>query len=295
MSSIPGRPSSAGDEAISILQRVNRERVVVLGWAPAILMQLAHPLVAAGVAEHSRFLDHPLARFQRLGRTIGVMQGLMFSGPEEMERTARKVNALHGTVTGTLDAAGPGFAAGRRYTALDPELLLWVFASLLYTLPRTYELFVGPLSLEERDRFMVDAKQIGVALRVPATRLPEDTAALDRYLNEMLGGDVIRPSDTGHRLVGEILQPSWPLLARPLLALAALPAIGLLPPALRRAYGLRWTTHHERALKVTAWLCRHILPLLPRRFRYWPAANGRAGSRRSRIGKVRQPGTAVPW
>jgi uncharacterized protein (DUF2236 family) len=279
MNSILGQLSTDGAEPISMLQRVNRERVVVLGWAPAILMQLAHPLVAAGVAEHSRFLDHPLARFQRLGRTIGVMQGLMFSGPEEMERTARKVNALHGTVTGTLDAA-PGFAAGRGYTALDPDLLLWVFASLLYTLPRTYELFVGPLSAEEQDRFMVDAKQIGVALRVPANRLPEDTAALDRYLNDMLAGEVIRPSDTGHRLVGEILHPSWPRAARPLLALAALPAIGLLPPALRRAYGLRWTTHHERALKVAAWLCRHILPLVPRRFRYWPAANGQPISRR---------------
>ncbi len=198
-----------------MLQRVNRERVVVLGWAPAILMQLAHPLVAAGVAEHSRFLDHPLARFQRLGRTIGVMQGLMFGGPEEMERTARKVNALHRTVNGTLDEDASGFAAGSTYAALDPDLLLWVFATLLYTLPRTYELFVGPLSPSERDRFIADAKQIGVVLCVPPSLLPEDMAALDRYLEDMLAGDVITPSNTSHRLVGEILHPDWPRVARP--------------------------------------------------------------------------------
>ncbi|MGH2387570.1 MAG: oxygenase MpaB family protein [Chloroflexota bacterium] len=284
----PRRQPRPPQKEVTVLQRVNRERVVVLGWAPAILMQLAHPKVAAGVAEHSRFLDDPLARFRRLSRTIGVMQGLMFSGPEEMERTARKVNAIHGKVTGTLDSAAGSFPAGTPYQALDPDLLLWVFASLLYALPRTYELFVGPLSAEERNRFLADAVPVGVILRVPQERLPTDAAALDRYLASMLAGDVHTPSATGRDLVREILHPSWPRITYPLLWLASLPAIGLLPPALRRAYGLPWTKRHEQALQIMAWICRHILPLVPRRWRWWPAATGHAP-------KGRAARTAGPW
>lgn len=285
------------EEEVTVLQRVNRERVVVLGWAPAILMQLAHPKVAAGVAEHSRFLDDPLARFRRLGRTIGVMQGLMFSGSEEMERTARKVNAIHGKVTGTLDSSTGSFSAGTPYQALDPDLLVWVFASLLYALPRTYELFVGPLSAEERERFLADAVPVGVILRVPLERLPTDAAALDRYLALMLAGDVHTPSATGHRLVQEILHPAWPPITYPLLWLASLPAIGLLPPALRRAYGLRWTKRHERVLLILGWICRHILPLVPRRWRWWPAAHRpsrqRSGSTRDRSNRSTTPRRAT--
>ena len=49
----------------SVAERINGERLVVLGWGIAILLQVAHPLVAAGVAEHSSFTRH---RFSRLGR-----------------------------------------------------------------------------------------------------------------------------------------------------------------------------------------------------------------------------------
>src|SRR6185437_12848223 len=77
------RPARHSMDDLTVLQRVYRERVVLLGWGAAILMQLAHPQVAAGVAQHSRFLDTPMARFQRLSRTIKVMQALNFGNPDE--------------------------------------------------------------------------------------------------------------------------------------------------------------------------------------------------------------------
>jgi len=257
---------------LTVLQRVNRERVVLLGWGAAILMQLAHPQVAAGVAQHSRFLDTPMARFQRLSRTIKVMQALNFGNPDEVARAAHLVNTLHGRVNGTTESPAPGCPAGTPYSALDPNLLLWVLASLLYTLPRAYELFVGPLSAEDYDRFMIDARPLGVLLGTPEARLPRNAADLDHYLATTLASGDIAVGPTGKRLVGELLRPAWPWFARPLVWLAALPAIGLLPPAIRRAYHLPWTRRQRFALHALAWLCRRLLPLTPRRRRYWPAA-----------------------
>ena len=40
---------------MTIAERINAERIVLAGWGRAILLQLAHPLVAQGVADHSSF------------------------------------------------------------------------------------------------------------------------------------------------------------------------------------------------------------------------------------------------
>jgi len=51
-----------------------------------------------------------------------------------------------------------------------------------------------------------------------------------------------------------------------------LPAVGLLPPAIREAYGLDWDSRHARALRRLAATARHLPPLLPPTLRNWAAA-----------------------
>jgi uncharacterized protein (DUF2236 family) len=294
MSHGPPPRSPRTHEEISVLQRVNRERVVLLGWGTAILLQLAHPLVAAGVARHSRFLETPLARFRRLSRTIRVMQALNFGDPQEAARAANLVNAIHGKVVGELDCPVPGLPASAPYSALDPALLLWVLATLLYALPRAYELFVGPLTQREKDQLLEDARPLAVLLRTPSEMLPRTTADLEGYLDTMLAGGQIVVSDTARRLVGELTHPSWPWFTRPLVWLGTLPAIGMLPPALRQAYGLPWTRRHQWTLCVLAWLIRRVLPLVPRRRRYWPAAQLLAHPRRDTVSGAAGPLPGTP-
>src|SRR5262249_8552062 len=106
--------------------KVNRERVMLAGWGTAILMQFSHPLVAAGVAEHSVFCDHTRAWLHRMSRTVGAMLSLTFGTPEESAATAARIDAIHGRVTGTLAAPDGLYPAGTGYRARDPELLLWV-------------------------------------------------------------------------------------------------------------------------------------------------------------------------
>ena len=139
----------------------------MLGWGSAILMQLAHPLVAAGVAAHSRFDDGPLAYIERVRRTIGAMLSLTFGNEAQIRRAADGINAIHRRVHGRLNRQVGPYPAGTPYDATDPELLKWVHSTLIDSQLRTYTLFVGPLTADERDSYCAEAARLGPRLGIP--------------------------------------------------------------------------------------------------------------------------------
>lgn len=256
-------------------RRIHRERVLLAGWGRAILLQIAHPKVARGVAEHSRFTTEPWGRLRRLHRTLGSMLALTFGTGEEIEAVAGRINAIHDRVHGRL-----GEAAGARYSAHDPALLTWVHATLLDSFLLTYRLFVRPLSHAEADRYCAETSAIESLLEIPAGRLPRTEGDLREYLDDMLASGAIEVTDAARDLAREVIAPPAPRVLRPLLALAALPAVGLLPPAIRAAYGLPWDGRREWALRVMAAASRSGLPLAPPVLRYWRVA--RRAARRDR-------------
>jgi uncharacterized protein (DUF2236 family) len=250
--------------------------VVLLGWTRAVLLQFAHPLIAAGVAEHSGFARRRRGRVRRLRHTVDAMLALCFGTDEAMHRAARGINAVHDRVNGALPAASGPFPAGRRYSAHDPDLLRWVHATLLDSLPLTYERFVGPLTAAEKDAYCAEASGIEPLLGIPPGYLPRSTAELRAYLDGMYAGGEIAVGDTARALAGDLLAPPARPLA-PLNALAHLPAIGLLPPAMREAYGFPWGPGREALLGGTAGAVRALLGVTPPALRHWPAAReGRA-------------------
>lgn len=256
----------------SVVQRVNAERVVLLGWGRAVLLQLAHPLVAEGVADHSTFRADARARLARLRRTLDAMLTLTFGTRAEAEAVARRIDAIHGRVRGTLAHATGDLPAGTPYFARDPALLLWVHATFADTALRTYELFVGPLTAAERDRYCAEAARGGPLLRIPEGVLPTSYAALQAYLEGMLASERIAVGERARALAAALLAPLGPLPLRPIEALLRLPIVGLLPARLRAGYGLSWTPHHARLLAAWAALSRRTVPRLPPALRYWPAA-----------------------
>ncbi len=92
--------------ADSITWRINREMIVVAGWGRAILLQLAHPAVAAGVHGHSSFRGSLRASFHRLHSTVGAMLSLTFGDTEQMVTAAAGINAIHDRVRGRVPAPG---------------------------------------------------------------------------------------------------------------------------------------------------------------------------------------------
>lgn len=248
--------------------RIHRERVLLAGWGRAILLQLAHPKVARGVAEHSGFTADRWGRLRRLHRTLSAMLALTFGSEEEAAASAARINAIHDRVHGRLDEA----AGGASYSARDPELLTWVHATLVESFLLTYRLFVGPVTQAEADRYCEEAGGIEVALGIPPGRLPRTEGRLREYLDAMLDSGVIEVTGTARRLSREVIRPPAPAVVRPALWLAALPAVGLLPPAIRAAYGYPWDGRRERVMRILAAATRGGLPLLPPALRYWAVA-----------------------
>ncbi len=255
----------------SITRKVNREIVVVLGWGRAILLQLAHPLVAAGVAQHSEFRRDFIGYLSRTRRTVGAMIALTFGPPAYAKARADGINAIHDRVSGSLERDEGVFPAGTRYSAHDPELLLWVHATLLDSVPLAYERFVGPLTDEEVDRYCVESAEMEIHLGMPRGTLPRDRIELRRYLDRMFAGGTIHVTSTARRLANDLLSPRlgpFDFLFSP----ARVLTIGLLPPAIRDAYGFSWRQRDEAALDRWVRVIKRVRAWLPRVVREWPQA-----------------------
>jgi uncharacterized protein (DUF2236 family) len=260
--------------------RLQREIMLLLAWGPAILLQLSHPLVARGVADHSAFRAERWGRTRRLHRTVGAMLQLCFGAEGEALATAARINAIHDRVQGRLPDAAGIFPAGTPYSAHDPALLAWVHATLLAMNLRVYELFVAPLPVEDRDRYCVEASAIEGYLGIPEGLLPRGAGELQRYMDGMLANGEIRVTDTARALARSIVHPAAPPMAQPVLGLMRLTTVGLLPPTIRADYGFSWSPRRETAFRRLSGLLRALLPLTPTVLRHWPAARaaGRAAN-----------------
>src|SRR5262245_8963485 len=174
--------------------RLNREAMLLLGAGPrALLLQLAHPQVAAGVDEHSDFRTDPWARLQATLRSyLAIVYGTTTAARAEI----RRLNELHRSIRGS------------GYAARDPELSLWVHATLVDTTMVAYDAWIEPLSRDARQRYYAETLPIGRAFGVPADLLPPDLAAFELYLAAMLGEDgPVHPSDTARELAWHVLHP----------------------------------------------------------------------------------------
>jgi uncharacterized protein (DUF2236 family) len=245
---LPDEPSLFPPDAV--IRRVNGEAVLLLGGGRALLMQLAHPLVARGVAEHSDFRTDP---FSRLQRTLDVVYTVVFGSETQAREAAAALLAVHERVR------GPG------YRATDPELLLWVHATLVDTALRVHRRFLGGLSDPDAARYYDETVLLGELLGVPRSVQPDDLAAFRRYVRSMVGSLTV--SEQARELAHAVLHPRlpWPVLpvAEPLALLGRQLTVGILPPPLRQAYGLSWDPGRQAALTAATVATRVVLPRVP--------------------------------
>src|SRR5690606_28358268 len=134
---------------------------------------------------------------------------------------------------------GPG------YRAADPELLLWVLATLIDTTLVVHRRFVGPLSPDFAEAYYRDMGEVGVVLGLPRDQLPPDLDAFERYRDSMLDAMVV--SDTGRALAAQLLRPLPG--TDPAMLLVREVTAGLLPPTLRRQFGLTWDPARQALLE----------------------------------------------
>ena len=261
----------------SLTWRVNREAVLLLGGGCALLMQVAHPLVAAGVAAHSNFRTEPI---KRLWRTLELMLTIVFAPAADAVRAVRTIEAVHSRVHGKLKKAIGPFPRGTPYNANDPELLFWVHATLVDTALRVYEMFIGPLTTAERTAYYEESKVTARLFGIPTALIPRTMRHFEHYMHEMIDGDVLAVSEASRDIAASIIEPPLPIGLKQVFQMPHLLTIGLLPEVLRERYGYRWGAAREVLLGVTVTATQSVLPWLPAAVRTLPQA--RAGANPSR-------------
>jgi uncharacterized protein (DUF2236 family) len=241
-------------------------------------MQLAHPLVAAGVFQHSAFLSDPLGRSYR---TVEFTQILAFGSCDDVHAIARHVNRLHHHVTGALGEEAGDYSAATAYRAQDPALLLWVYATLVDSALAVYPLLVGPLTRAEQRQYYEETKRTAVLLGVPRGILPTTLEDFEAYVYATLSGSALVVTPAARVLSRQLLALPLPKalrFAQPLAHyLATQLTIGFMPPRLRDLYGYTWGPGRQRLFTRGAAAIRRLLPLTPPRLRYTPWAR-RAGA-----------------
>lgn len=245
---------------------------MLLGWGRAILLQLAHPLVAAGVSEHSTFRGGPLTAVARLHQTVRAMLALTFGDPRASAAAIDGIRTIHRRVHGTLPDAAGRFAAGTPYSAEDPDLLLWVHATLLDSIPLVFDRVVRPLSDHERDRYCDEAAWVAIALGAREAEVPRTWDALRAYLAATYASGSIAVSAEAREVATAVLAPPLASLVAPMTWANRLVTVGLLPAHVRQQYGFDWTPARERSLGRVLRLTAGVRAVTPRALAWWPEA-----------------------
>ena len=219
----------------SVIRRVNAEPVIIFGAGRALLLQLAHPHVAAGVAEHSDFQSNP---FKRLRGTLEATYAMVFGERDLADGVGRRIRWVHDFVTGPA------------YRANDPANLLWVHATLLDTALGCYERLVRPLSPADRETYYQEMTVVAEGFGCPRSEQPADYAEFSTYFDERV--NVLQVTDVARRLANDIVRPRLPFQLHvplaPALALQRLLAVGTTPAPLREQFGFAWNDTLQRRL-----------------------------------------------
>lgn len=235
----------------------------------ALVLQVAHPVVGAGVAEHSNFLSDP---WGRLMRTINSTVRFTYGDDHTARTEAARLRLLHRSIRGTDPQ-------GRRYSALDPSAYAWVHLTLAYFAVEVRRVFSRPLTEEEAELFYQEWRQVGLRLGVRNDRMPPDWEAFGVYFEEMVD-HVLEVNEAVHQVLGAtrhppapgrwVPRPLWYPMAQLAGGVESLFTAGTLPPAFREAIGLRWTPLEEAEMLAAALMVRVAMDVTPPPFRYFP-------------------------
>ncbi|MGH2903617.1 MAG: oxygenase MpaB family protein [Solirubrobacteraceae bacterium] len=236
---------------------------VLIAAGYALLLQVSHPTVGAGVSEHSQFKRDP---WGRLLRTLDYTCTMVYGGPRAAGEMGRRIRSFHGQIKGVRPD-------GQRYHALEPVAYAWVHATLAETIVLAHERFGRPFTGEQRERFWAEWRSLGLLLGIRAGELPADWPGFREYFDEMVERELEHT-----RAVDEVLEaiarpappalpgpfrPAWSI-ARPQLGhFLGVSTVGLLAPSLRQRFGLRWTRADDLELRVLGTALRAATPLMP--------------------------------
>jgi len=247
----------------SITWRRASDARLLIAAGYALLLQVSHPTVGAGVSEHSEFRRDP---WGRLLRTLDYTYTMVYGGPSAAGEMGRRIRSFHRCIRGVAPD-------GRPYNALEPGAYAWVHATLAEAIVLAHERFGHPLGDQERERFWAEWRALGRLLGIRERDLPPDWLSFGAYFKDMVVATLAHTAAVDEVLaalarpsapdLSALWDPPWRLARVPLGHILQLTTVGLLGPALRRSFGLRWNPAQEFELRALAAALRSSTPIMP--------------------------------
>lgn len=256
----PDDPGLFGPE--SITWKIMGDVSSFIGGIRALLIQAAHPEVAAGVANHSTYRDDPLGR---LSRTASYVTATAFGAMPEVEKSIKMVSSAHRPVSGTS-------SRGEKYSAGNPEMAAWVHNALIDSFLVSYQNF-GPFVLEEEEADSYVYEQTNLGNLMKASPLPENAASLSSWLSE---NPKVGSSKEGAEAVSFLKKPPLPFFTRIAYKILFNAAVVTMPIELREAIGVNPKKGAKTAGNLLTKVLRYALGSSPA----WAAALDRSGTKR---------------
>jgi uncharacterized protein (DUF2236 family) len=247
----------------SMTWRVNREAAIFLGAGRALLLQLAHPWIAAAIEQHSDTFANPIGRFHRTFSTVFTM---VFGTLEQSLAAARRLHSRHAAINGALQSAAGPFAAGSSYCANDVSALRWVHATLRETALVAYELVLPALTQDQRERYYAEGRLFAALFGVQTRHLPPDWTSFSVYIETMTQSSTLTVTEPARVMARRLLAgaDTWLRVPSGYQALTA----ALLPPRLRDGFALRYGQAERDGARQFIAHARRFYSFLPSRLRY---------------------------
>jgi uncharacterized protein (DUF2236 family) len=247
----------------SLTWQIDRESAIFFGAGRALLLQLAHPWVAAAIEQHSDTFADPMGRFHRTFSTVFAM---VFGTLDQSMSAARRLHRRHASITGRLPwTAGP-FSVGSAYSANAMPALRWVYATLIETALVAYELVLPPLTAQQREQYYSESQLFAGLFGIPKECLPQNWTAFSAYFSAMVQSDTLSVSEATRGMARRLITGTG--LWLPIPGSYQDLTIALLPPPLRERFGFSFGDVQKREIDRAIALTRRLYPFLPARIRY---------------------------
>ncbi len=251
----------------SMIHKFGGDPRLIVAAPCALLLQVAHPTVSAGVKEHSDYLQDP---WGRLLRTLDFVYVMTYGEKEDMITMGETIKELHKSIRGTK-------SDGTKYSALEPEAYAWVHNTLAYFFIKGNEVFGTPMSKEEKEEFWIEWKEIGYLIHVQKKSLPETWEEFEQYFNDMIETKLQKTPEVCDLL--KVLQNPppphkllkgkfWNKSIQPVSNFTLLATIGMLPSNARKLFGFEWTLKDRIAFAAYVKLTRLGTPVVKKMSKY---------------------------
>jgi uncharacterized protein (DUF2236 family) len=247
----------------SVIWRYAGDVRILAAAGYALVLQVAHPTVAAGVREHSNYAADP---WGRLLRTLDYANLMVYGEAKAAATTGRRLREMHRRIGGTAPD-------GRSYSALEPEAWAWVHATLVEAIVAGHRRFGRRLDARQVEQLYAEWRAIGRLVGVREQDLPTDWSGFRAYFDAMVERR-LEDNDVVHGVLSSLARPAappiplltawaWRIGRIPIARLFSLATVGLLPPLLRERCGLGWSRAQELELGALGAAVRSLTPIMP--------------------------------